>query len=310
MTAIEIETPVVDAPNGRRDTGAVVTTDGGAAPAPSRVAAAFAGAKANGRTALMPFVTAGYPNLATSERLVVALVRGGADLVEIGVPFSDPLADGTTVQRASHAALANGIRLADCLALVARLRTTHGVRVPLLLMGYYNPILRYGVERLAADAAAVGADGFIVPDLPTEESDDLLAACRAEGRDLIFMLAPTSTDARIAEVAARASGFIYCVSLVGVTGARDALPDLSAYLERVRQRTNVPLAIGFGVSTPAHVHQVGAVADGAVVASALINHLDRLPDAEQPTAAEAFVRWLAEGNRASLAPPTQEERTA
>ncbi len=266
---------------------------------PSRIAAAFARAKAEGRTALIPFVTAGYPSLVMTERLVPALVRGGADLVEIGVPFSDPLADGATVQRASQGALANGVRLADCLPLARRLRSAHGVTVPLILMGYYNPILQYGPARLAADAADAGVDGFIVPDLPTEESDELLAACRAYGRDLIFLLAPTSTDERIAEVAARASGFVYCVSLTGVTGSRHALPDLAPYLARVRRQTPLPLAVGFGVSTAEHVRLVGQVADGAVVASALIDHLDRLPETEQPAAAEAFVAALRDGGRRS-----------
>jgi len=243
----------------------------------------------------MPFVTAGYPSLATSEALVPALVRGGADLVEIGVPFSDPLADGATVQRTSQVAIANGVRLTDCLDLAHRLRLQHGLTVPLVLMGYYNPILAYGPARFAQDAAAVGVDGVIVPDLPTEESDELLAACRAHGRDLVFMVAPTSTDERLAAVAQRASGFIYCVSLTGVTGARDALPDLAGYLARVRRRTDLPLAVGFGVSTAEHVRQIGEVADGAVVASAMINHLDAFPEAEQPAAAEAFVRRLRTG---------------
>ena len=256
------------------------------------IAAAFARAKAEGRTALIPFVTVGYPNLALTEQLVPALVRGGADIVELGVPFSDPLADGTTVQRTSHVALMNGVRLADCLAIAKRLRTTHDVQVPLVLMGYYNPILQYGPARFAADAKAAGVDGFIVPDLPTEESDELLAACRAHDRDLIFLLAPTSTDERIAAVAERASGFIYCVSLTGVTGARQSLPDLSAYAARVRRHTDLPLAVGFGISSAESVRQVGAVADGAVFASGMINHLDTLPAAEQPAAAEAYVRAL------------------
>ncbi len=273
------------------------TEEGDSRSGPSRIAAAFARVTAEGRTALMPFATAGYPSLAMTEQLVPALVRGGADLIEIGVPFSDPLADGATVQRASQGALANGVRLADCLPLAERLRRAHGVTVPLVLMGYYNPILQYGPARLAADAAAAGVDGFIVPDLPTEESDELLAACRAHGRDLIFLLAPTSTDERIANVAARASGFVYCVSLTGVTGARNALPDLAAYLARVRRHTPLPLAVGFGVSTAEHVRLVGAVADGAVVASALIDHLDRLPESEQPAAAEAFVAALRDGSR-------------
>ena len=274
---------------------------------PSRIAAAFARARAEGRTTLIPYVTAGYPSLAMSEQLVPALERGGADLIEIGVPFSDPLADGATIQRASQVALANGVRLADCLELVRRLRTKHGVEAPLLLMGYYNPILQYGPRRFAAAAAAAGVDGFIVPDLPTEESDELLAACRAHGRDLIFLLAPTSTEARIADVGRRASGFVYCVSLTGVTGVRDRLPDLEGYVARVRRHTELPLAIGFGVSTPEHVRQVGAVADGAVVASALINHLDRFPEAEQPAAAEAFVRALVASRQSQVGSSDRED---
>jgi tryptophan synthase alpha chain len=261
---------------------------------PSRLAGAFARAKAENRTALVPFLTAGYPTLAESEELFVAIARGGADVIEIGVPFSDPLADGATIQRTSERAIANGVGMTDVLALVGRLRG-RGVTVPIVLMGYYNPILRYGVDRFAADAAKAGADGFIVPDLPTEESDDLLAACRANGRDLIFLLAPTSTEARIASVAERASGFIYCVSLTGVTGGRSELPDLRPYLGRVRSHTDLPLAIGFGISSPEHVRQVGAVGDGAIVGSALINAIDHAPEGEAVAAAEAFMRSLAAG---------------
>jgi tryptophan synthase alpha chain len=267
----------------------------GVAVAPSRVGGAFDRARQDGRTALMPFITAGYPSVATSEANILGLIRGGADIIEIGMPFSDPLADGATIQRTSQAALANGIRPEDCLDLARRLRMVHGVATPLVLMGYYNPIYHYGVARFARDAAEAGVDGFIVPDLPTEESDELHAACLATGRDLIFMLAPTSTDARIAAVAERASGFIYCVSLRGVTGARAALPDLAAYLRRVRERTTLPLAVGFGVSTASHVRQIGRVADGAIVASALIDRLDTLPEREQPAAAEAFIQALAAG---------------
>ena len=262
------------------------------APAPSRIAAAFARSRAEGRTALCPFLTAGYPDLATTEATVLALAEAGADVFEIGVPFSDPLADGTTIQRTSQGALANGTRLADCFALVGRLRG-RGVAVPIVLMGYVNPMLQYGLGRAAAEAAAVGVDGFIVPDLPTEESDDLLAACRAHGRDLVFLVAPTSTDDRLRAVAERASGFVYCVSLTGVTGARaDLDAGLPGYLARVRAVTDLPLAVGFGISTAEHVRQVGAHADGAVVASALINHLDGFPPAAQPAAAAAFLRGL------------------
>jgi tryptophan synthase alpha chain len=239
----------------------------------------------------MPYHTAGFPTLEMSKQIIRALVEAGTDMVEIGVPFSDPLADGKTVQRTSQAALANGTRLVDCVALAARVRST-GIETPLVLMGYYNPFLQYGLDRFAADAATAGVDGVIVPDLPAEEADDFAAACRRHGRDLIFLLAPTSTEARIAAVGQRASGFVYCVSLRGVTGARDRLPDLTEYLARVRRQTDLPLAVGFGVSTAAHVRQVGEAADGAVVASALIDHLDSIPVDEQPAAAEAFVRAL------------------
>jgi tryptophan synthase alpha chain len=272
-----------------------VETPAATAIAPSRIGGAFDRARQAGRTALMPFITAGYPSLATSEANILGLILGGADIVEIGMAFSDPLADGATIQRTSQTALANGIRPGDSLELAYRLRSVHGVETPLVLMGYYNPIFHYGVDRFTREAAEAGVDGFIVPDLPTEESDDLLAACRATGRDLIFLLAPTSTDARIASVAERASGFIYCVSLRGVTGARAALPDLAPYLRRVREHTALPLAVGFGVSTAEHVRQIGQFADGAIVASALIDHLDTLPERDQPLAAEAFIRDLAEG---------------
>ncbi len=262
--------------------------------APSRLGAAFAFARDERRTALVPFLTAGYPTMARSEEFILALVRAGADVIEIGVPFSDPLADGATVQRTSQVALCNGVRLADCLELVFRLRAA-GVSTPFVFMGYYNPIFQYGLESFATDAAAVGLDGAIVPDLPAEESDDLLAAFRRHGRDLIFLLAPTSTDARIEEVALRATGFVYCVSLTGVTGGRSELPDLSAYLRRVRAKTDLPIAIGFGISTPDHVRQVGEVADAAVVGSALIDAIDRAPADQQPAVAESFLRHLASG---------------
>ncbi|CAA9565582.1 MAG: Tryptophan synthase alpha chain [uncultured Thermomicrobiales bacterium] len=262
--------------------------------APSRIGAAFARARDERRTALVPFLTAGYPTLRQSEELILATIRGGADIVEIGVPFSDPLADGATVQRTSQVALANGVRLADCLELVFRLRAA-GVTTPFVFMGYYNPILQYGIETFASDAAAAGLDGAIVPDLPAEESDDLLAAFRRHGRDLIFLLAPTSTEARIEDVAERATGFVYCVSLTGVTGGRRVLPDLSTYLHRVRSRINLPIAIGFGISTPEHVRQVGDVAEGAVIGSALIDAIDESPPDEQPATAEAFLRHLATG---------------
>ena len=259
----------------------------------SRIPAAFARARAEKRIAIVPFLTAGFPTLSESEEVFLALVRGGADLIEIGVPFSDPLADGATIQRSSEVAIANGVRLSDCIALVRSLREKHGVTIPLILMGYYNPILHYGLAEFGKDAAAAGVDGVIVPDLPTEESDELLASCRANGLDLIFLLAPTSTDQRIDDVAARASGFVYCVSLTGVTGGRNALPDLRPYLSRFRAKTDLPLAIGFGISTPDHIRQVSAVGDGAIVGSSMINLIDQAPEGERAAAAETFIRGLA-----------------
>ena len=260
----------------------------------SRIPGAFAQAKADGRTAIIPFLTAGFPTLAESEEIFLAMVRGGVDAIEVGVPFSDPLADGATIQRSSEVAIANGVSLDDCIALVRRLRETHGVTIPLILMGYYNPIFHYGCEQFARDAAAAGVDGVIVPDLPTEESDDLLAACRAHGIDFIFLLAPTSTDQRISDVAERAGGYIYCVSLTGVTGGRSSLPDLGPYLARVREKSTLPLAIGFGISTPDHIRQVAAVGDGAIVGSALINVVEQAPEGGRAAAAESFIRGLAD----------------
>jgi tryptophan synthase alpha chain len=259
----------------------------------SRIGEAFARCKAEGRTALIPFLTGGYPDMATVEATVPAMVAGGADLVEIGVPFSDPLAEGKTVQRTSEGALAHGTRFVDCLNLVSRLRHDHDVTVPMILMGYFNPILQYGIERAAADAAEAGVDGFIVPDLPAEESGELLDACRKHGRDLIFMVAPTSTDDRLREAGRQATGFIYCVSLTGITGSRAALSDeLPAFLSRVRAATDLPLAVGFGISTREHVEAVGRFADGAACGSALINHLESVPKEQQPEAAKAFVEGL------------------
>jgi tryptophan synthase alpha chain len=257
-----------------------------------RVIAAFAKARAEGRTAVIPFVTAGYPTPERADEWALALVSGGADILEIGVPFSDPLADGVTVQRTSQVALQHGITLRDSVEMARRLREQHGVTIPILLMGYVNPMLRYGIEKLAEDSAAAGVDGYIVPDLPAEESDELLGPLHQHRLDLIFLLAPTSTDDRIAEVARRATGFIYCVSTTGVTGERASLPDLEQYVSRVRAQTDTPVAVGFGVSSPEHVRQIGQVADGAVIASAMINFLDTIPPLDQAAAAEQYVRGL------------------
>jgi tryptophan synthase alpha chain len=223
------------------------------------------------------------------------------------VPFTDPLADGPTIQATSQKALERGTTLGDCFELARRARNVHGVDVPILLMGYTNPFYQFGLERLAATAVETGVDGFIIPDLPADESEEFAAPLRARGRDLIFLLAPTSTEARIRNAAEHASGFIYCVSLRGVTGARNQLAEgLDAYLARVRDQTDLPLALGFGISTPAHVAEAAQIADGVVVASALINHIDALPEAEQVEGATAFVRRLAEATKKADSSGAQE----
>jgi tryptophan synthase alpha chain len=260
----------------------------------SRIAPAFDKARDENRAALIPFLTVGYPTIEAAKELVLAIAAGGADLIEIGIPFSDPLADGATVQRTSQVALENGASLATGFELAAYARA-NGVEVPLVFMGYINPFFQYGIEKLAADSARIGVDGFIIPDMPIEESDDIRVPLAEHGVDLIYMVAPTSTDRRIAQVAERANGFVYCVALTGVTGARSSMADnLGPYIEKVRSQVDAPLAIGFGISTPDHVRQAAAIGDGVVVASALINYLDTLPLDEQPAAATRFVREFAD----------------
>lgn len=239
----------------------------------------------------MPFLTVGYPDIATSEAILMAMVEAGADMLEIGTPFSDPLADGSSVQRTSQVSLEKGTKLKDAIALVQRVRE-NGVTVPITLMGYYNPVVKYGVEKYVADCAEAGVDGFIVPDLPIEESERLHTAAKQHGLDLIFMAAPTTTDSRLQKVAELGSGYVYCVAVTGVTGAREEMSaTLDDYMARVRSHTDLPLGIGFGISTPEHVKHVGQVADGAIVASAIINYMDQYPD-DMPAAAARFVKYL------------------
>ncbi len=258
-----------------------------------RIEAAFAAAQNAGRAALMPYWTLGYPNPSASVDVVVAIAEAGADLIELGVPFSDPLADGPTIQRSTQVALERGASVGRCLEMVAAVRA-RGVRCPLTLMGYVNPILAFGVERFVARAAEAGADGFIVPDLPPEEAGEMEAVCRAYGRALVYLVAPTSSPERAALLAERTTGFLYLVSVAGVTGARATLPvHLAEFVRRVRAVAHTPLAVGFGISTPAQVRAVGALADGVIVGSALINAVDG--QADPAGAAAGFVRRLLEG---------------
>lgn len=244
------------------------------------------------RLAFIPYLTAGYPDAASALALGKTLAAHGADMLEIGVPFSDPLGDGPTIQRSSSTALAGGMTVRGALELAGTL--ARDTARPVVLMGYFNPILRYGLDRFCADAAGVGVVGLIVPDLPVEESDELRDGCRAHGMHLIYLLAPTSPEARIAAVAERASGFIYCMSVAGVTGARASLAaDLGAFLARVRARTALPLVVGFGISRPEHIARLHGLADGAVVASALIDLLDATPEAERERIVGAYVERMS-----------------
>ena len=256
------------------------------------IAQTFARLKTENRGALMPYLMVGYPELRSLEEYALALQDAGADLFDIGVPFSDPLADGATIQRASEIALQNGVNVAYAIQSVAALRT-QGVHVPLVMMGYYNPFLQYGLEAFARDAAAAGASGVIVPDLPPEEAGPFQTVLRSHGLDFIMFLAPTTPDARIKQIVSVASGFVYCVSLTGVTGARSELWEgLPGFIQRARGYTDLPLVVGFGISTPHHVSTVAKCADGAIVASALINIIDKTPPAERRAALVAYIQSL------------------
>jgi tryptophan synthase alpha chain len=246
------------------------------------------------RPAFMPYFPIGYPSMAASVDVIEALARGGADLIEVGVPFSDPLADGPVIQQATQVALAQGATVAGCLEAVAELRR-RGVTIPLVLMGYYNPLLAYGLARLTAAAEAAGASGFIVPDLPPEESQPLSAALAAGPANLpvIRMLAPTTPPNRVAQIVRGARGFFYLVSVAGVTGARSEMSaGLPAFVARVREHTDLPLCVGFGIGTPAQGRAVGAYADGIIVGSACVKTIG--PAADPVQTAYEFARSFKE----------------
>lgn len=255
----------------------------------SRISAAFDTAARLKRTVLIPYITGGFPRPDLTPAILRAIGDAGADVIELGVPFSDPLADGVTIQRSSQAALSAGVTPAACLGMVRTAREG-GLEQPVVLMGYVNPILRHGVEEYLNDVERAGADGLIVPDLPVEEAEDVHAACRRHGIDLIFLVAPTSTDERIRRVAEQSSGFLYCVSLTGVTGARQSLAaSLPEFLGRVRGATALPIAVGFGIGTPAQAVAVAQSADGVVIGSALVDRVGRADPDQAAAAAGAFV---------------------
>lgn len=258
----------------------------------SRVEAAFVRLRTEGRTGLVTYVTAGDPDLATTAAILQVLDRSGADVLEVGVPFSDPLADGPVIQRATERALAAGATLGGVLDMLAAVRPR--VQAPIVIFSYANPILRMGLDDFTARAREVGVDGVLTLDVPPEEAEEWRHRFGAAGIDTIFLLSPTTTDDRIRRAAALGSGFLYGISRLGVTGARDEVADSAAALAaRVRRATSMPLALGFGVSRPEHVRAIGEIADAAVVGSALVNVIaehGRAPDLLDRV--ERYVRWL------------------
>jgi tryptophan synthase alpha chain len=241
----------------------------------TRLARRFAALRQQGRAGLVTFVTAGDPDLGTSMDILRRLPAAGADIIELGVPFSDPMADGPAIQAASQRALRAGQTVRRTLGMVAAFRQADG-ETPIVLMGYYNPIYAYGVQAFTADARQAGVDGLIVVDLPPEEADELYVPAAAVGLDLIFLTAPTTDDERLPRVLARAGGFIYHVSITGVTGTRSAdIGEVGAALARIRRQTGLPVAVGFGIRTPEQAAAVAEVADAAVVGSALVAQVAR-----------------------------------
>lgn len=253
---------------------------------PTRISRRFAELRASGELGIVAYITAGDPSLEATVKFVLALAEAGADVIELGVPFSDPLADGPTIQRASERALKSGTTLAGVIDLVRHIRESS--QIPLVLFSYYNPILQMGLEKFARAAAEVGADGVLGTDLTPEESADYRRILATHHLDTIFLGAPTSTDERLTKIAAVSSGFLYLISRTGVTGAKDALPDdLPALLRRARNVTQLPIAVGFGISLPGHVSVLSGLADAAVIGSALVSEIENAKSVEAAGAALA-----------------------
>jgi tryptophan synthase alpha chain len=258
----------------------------------NRIAETFARLRREHRPGLVTYTTAGDPDLSRSAEILKALDRAGADVIEVGVPFSDPLADGPVIQRASERALASGGSLRSALTLIAGVRPH--VSAPIVVFSYANPLLRMGVEIFAARAAEAGADGVLALDLPIEEAGSFQATLAAAGLDTIFLLSPTTTDARVRRAAELGSGFLYGISRLGVTGARDRVASgAEALARRIREQTSMPIALGFGISRPEHVAEVARYADAAVVGSALVATIaEASASADLIDRVEQYVRWL------------------
>jgi tryptophan synthase alpha chain len=266
----------------------------------SRIRETFASLKRGGRGGFIPFITAGDPDIATTELLLIELAAAGADIIELGVPFSDPVADGEVIQRASERALRNGVTLPDALACAARAKQR--IDVPIVLFSYFNPLLKFGEAQLANAAKQAGVDGVLVTDLIPEEAQtwtERLVQCEL---DPIFLVAPTTSDSRLKQIARQARGFIYAISRAGVTGARGEMPgDAEALVKRVRSVSDLPVAVGFGISTAEQVREVWRFADAAVVGSAIVNEIERLSgDPDLISQVGEFTRSLIGRNRSRL----------
>jgi tryptophan synthase alpha chain len=265
----------------------------------TRIDKVFRQLKEKGEKALIPFITAGDPDLETSRRLALEIAARGADLLELGIPFSDPLADGPTIQAASGRALKTGVHFTDVLTLAGSLRRE--TDIPLILMGYYNPILHYGLAKAAQNAAEQGVDGFIIPDLPPDEAESWREAARAAGVATIFLAAPTSGPERLKSLGRLTRGFLYYVSVTGITGARTELPrELIRELEEVRKLVKCPVAVGFGIGTPEQVKNLAPYVDGVVVGSAIVNRVSQIKGDESIKEIGDFIAALKAPLRSSV----------
>lgn len=257
-----------------------------------RIADKFQELKGQGKKAFIPFIMAGDPDLETTVRLVPELERGGSDIIEFGIPFSDPVADGPIIQRAGTRALSHRYKMADYLEAVKSIR--HVTGVPLLLFSYFNPIYQYGLEELARDAASAGVDGVLITDITPEEGEEYCACMERHALDSVFLVAPTSSAERVARIAKCSRGFVYVVSRTGVTGVQQKISEtILPTVERVRKHTQLPVAVGFGISSPEQVRAVWEISDGAVVGSAIVAEMEKVKDPrELPSRIREFCRWL------------------
>jgi tryptophan synthase len=278
--------------------------------ASSRLDEVFASCREKHEAALVTYVTAGYPHPGDTVDLLLALEAGGADVIELGVPFSDPQADGSTIQATNQVALKAGVDIAACLHMTKEARA-RGLAKPVVLMGYYNPFLQFGLEQLVSQSSDSGVDGFIVVDLPPEEGAPFVRQCHSAGLAFVPLVAPTTTDTRMKYLASAAASFIYCVSVTGVTGSRGAVaPDLAEFVARIRRQTALPLAVGFGIGTPEQVEEVARVADGVVVGSAILNVLVKAPSDSSPAAKAESLRSFVASLKAGTKRQAKEGRSA